>query len=144
MLKPYLKNYYILQISSVASKLSKIFSDFLPKPPFLSGRKSNTSYYYDQNFLQSFNQFYRVIFKSVSLFLEAGCKYTDQFRTNKIDLQLFINFSLVFLNQCAKSVAVFQLRGAKIRVRRFLTNLFYAKTFVNSTNSMIVIVSREK
>jgi hypothetical protein len=75
------------------------FKDLLgliTKPPFLSGCKSNTSYYYDQNFLQSFNQFYRVIFKSVSLFLEAGCKYTDQFRTNKIDLQLFINFCLVF------------------------------------------------
>jgi hypothetical protein len=144
MLKPYLKNYYILQISSVASKLSKIFSASLPKPPFYRVAKVILPIIMTKTFCKILTSFIVLFLRAFRFFFEAGCKYTDRFRTNKIDLQLIINFSIVFLNQCAKSGAVFQLRGAKIRVSGFLTNLFYTKTFVNSTNPMIVIVSRGK
>ena len=77
MLKPYLKNYYIFQISSVASKLSKIFSASLLKPPFYRVAKVTIPIIMTKTFYKVLSNFIKLFFKSVSLFFEAGCKYTD-------------------------------------------------------------------
>jgi hypothetical protein len=102
--------YYIKSDFFCCFQTFKDLLGLITKPPFLSGRKSNTSYYYDQNFLQNFDQLYRLFLRTFRLFISGLQRYT-------LSTLLPNLFALYFNYFLSKNCPLFYLRVAKVRGR---------------------------
>jgi hypothetical protein len=108
MLKPYLKNYYILQISSVASKLSKIFSASLLKPPFYRVAKVTVPIIMTKTFCKILTNF-------IVLFLRTSCLFISGLQRYTLSTHLPNLFVAYLKNFLSKNCPLFYRRVAKVR-----------------------------